>query len=96
MDVFNSTKLEALGYQFNSTWGFTDPRDPRYTARPVSPSAFEPAAIQSKISALGHLGAYASASELWAAERSYYATATYSQWAPATTAEWPSGQFTEA
>ena len=88
MDVFNATILEELGYQFNSTYGYTDPKDPRYTARPISPAAFEPAAIQSKISSLGALGVYASASALFAAERSYYATATYT--ATYATEQWPS------
>ena len=90
MDVFNSTLLEALGYKFSSTWDFTDPRDPRYTARQISAEAFEPEGIRSKVSSLANLGAYASASALFAAERSYFATATDSASYP-TAAVWPSG-----
>ena len=49
MDVFEATRLEALSYQFNETWGWTDTTDLKYIARDSSAAAFEPEAIQNAV-----------------------------------------------
>ena len=73
MDAFNVTLLEELGYRFNSTYDFTDPEDPRYAARDYSAAAYRPAAIQSAISSLGSLNAYAPIASIASAKRRAHA-----------------------
>lgn len=75
MAAFNTTTLEALGYDFNSTQGFGDPMDPRFIAKAYDESAFSDAAKHEAVSSLAALNAYAPVSSLMAAEKQYYATA---------------------
>jgi len=75
LDVFNVTRLEALGYQFNNTYGFFDPMDPRFAPQPYSDAAYQPAAIRSVISSLASLDPYGQGAALSTAEQAYWATA---------------------
>lgn len=75
MDVFDVTKLKDLGYDFADTMKFADPLDAKYTPRASNAAAFASEAIQSTVSELGKLGAYAKATPLFSAESAYYATA---------------------
>ena len=71
MDVFDTTKLEELGYA--DAMKFANPLDARYTPRASNAAAFGMDAIQSTVSELGNLGAYAKATPLLSAESAYYA-----------------------
>lgn len=58
MGAFNVTLLEELGYDFNTTTGFSDPMDERFRARDYDEAAFEPEAIQSVISSYAKMNVY--------------------------------------
>lgn len=89
MAAFNVTLLNELGYEFNSTTGYSDPLAAKFVAQDYNDEAYTESAIISMINAFGNLNAYAPASSLQAAESSYYATAGYNgesaTGAPATT-----------
>jgi hypothetical protein len=76
IDVFNVTKLEALGYSFNSTQVYANPMDAEFAALPFKDQDFSFEAEDAAVSSLAALSAYAPASSLMAAESSYWATAT--------------------
>lgn len=75
LDVFNVTRLAALGY--NSTAGYGNPEASNFAAQSYNPSAYAPAAISSVIASYVNLNAYAPVTSLIAAESAYYATAGY-------------------
>lgn len=77
MDAFNVTYLAEMGYEFNSTQGFSDPTDTRFAAQDYSDAAFSFDAKQSAALSLASMGAYAPATALMSAEAGYYATAGY-------------------
>lgn len=75
MAAFNTTLLRELGYDCNSTQGFSDPMDSRFTAKDYDISAFTDEARREKVRMFGNLNAYAPAEELQAAQAEHYATA---------------------
>lgn len=75
--AFNTTRLRELGYDYNSTMGFSDPMDPRFTARDYDVTAFNDEARREKVRMFGNLNAYAPAQSLQSAQAEYYATAGY-------------------
>ncbi|CAK4030650.1 hypothetical protein AC579_6322 [Lecanosticta acicola] len=77
MAAFNTTRLAALGYTFDSTEQFSDPLDPRFAPKAYNAADYSDAAKHSAVSSLVALSAYAPASSLMAAEAAYYATAGY-------------------
>lgn len=77
MAAFNTTLLRELGYDYNSTQGFSDPMDSRFTAKDYDVDAFNDDARREKVRMFGNLNAYASAQELQDAQAEYYATAGY-------------------
>jgi bilirubin oxidase len=77
MDAFNTTLVESLGYDFNSTFAFSDPMAEQFTAQDYSDEAYQPSALTSAVLSLASLAPYPLASSLMAAENSYYATAGY-------------------
>ena len=77
MDVFNVTKLEALGYEFDATTKFSDPNDSKFVAQDFTEDAFAPEVVRSAALSLASLGAYADPTSIIAAHESYYATAGY-------------------
>jgi len=76
IDVFNVTKLEALGYSFNSTQVYANPTDAKFAALAYKDQDFSMDAEISAVSSLAALSAYSPASSLMGAESSYWATAT--------------------
>jgi FtsP/CotA-like multicopper oxidase with cupredoxin domain len=77
MAAFNTTRLQELGYEYNSTMGFADPMDSRFRAKDYDVSAFTDEARREKVRKFGELNAYKPAQRLQAAENAYYATAGY-------------------
>lgn len=75
LDAFNVTKLEALGYQFNSTQVFGDPVDAKFAAKPYNAADFSSDAETSAVVSLANLNAYAPYTQLVAAQSEYYKTA---------------------
>lgn len=75
LDAFNVTKLEALGYKFNSTQVFGIPDDAKFAAKPYNAQDFTSAAEESTVVSLANLNAYAPYKDLVAAESQYYQTA---------------------
>lgn len=75
MAAFNTTLLRELGYDYNSTQGFSDPMDPRFTAQDYDEAAFTDEARREKVRMFGNLQAYAAVQELQDAEAAYYAAA---------------------
>jgi len=78
IDVFNVTKLEALGYAFNSTQVYANPMDAKFAALPYKKQDYSLDAEMSAVSSLASLNAYAPATSLMAAQSAYWATATVS------------------
>jgi FtsP/CotA-like multicopper oxidase with cupredoxin domain len=76
IDVFNVTKLEALGYGFNSTQVYANPMDAEFAPLAYNAQDFSLDAEINAVSSLAALNAYSPASSLMAAESSYWATAT--------------------
>lgn len=72
MDAMNVTLLKELGYQFNSTWDFAEPTDPRWAAKDYDAGAYEQSAIASTVSKLGNLNAYKPANALATAATKYF------------------------
>jgi len=77
MAAFNVTLLNELGYEFNSTTGYSDPLTPQFVSQDYSDDAYSESSIMSMMQAFGNLDAYAPASSVIAAQSSYYATAGY-------------------
>lgn len=77
MAAFNVSLLDELGYEFNSTTGYSDPLTPQFVSQDYSDDAYSESSIMSMIHAFGNLNAYAPASSVIAAQSSYYATAGY-------------------
>jgi len=77
MAAFNTTRLAALGYEYNSTQQFENPMDARFTAKAYDAAQFSDAARRRAVSAFAALNAYAPASALMAAEAAVYQTAGY-------------------
>lgn len=77
MAAMNISLLEDLGYDFNSTIGFSDPNDERFTAKDYDAAAFEPAGISSAVASLASLNPYSAAQSVIDAQNAYYATAGY-------------------
>lgn len=77
MDAFNVTLLEALGYDFKNTIGFSNPTDTRFAPQDYSAQAFESAAVTSAVMSLASLNPYGGATSIMAAQSAYYATAGY-------------------
>ncbi|KAL1582192.1 hypothetical protein WHR41_09184 [Cladosporium halotolerans] len=73
MAAFNVTRLEELGYNFESTQGFDDPEGKKYSAVDFSADAYDYDAKHSLVRSLGELNAYQPASSIKAAQASWYA-----------------------
>jgi hypothetical protein len=73
MAAFNTTLLEELGYDFNSTQDFSDPMDPRFVAKEYTDSVSNDEARHESVKMFGSLNAYSQAGELQEAEEAYYA-----------------------
>lgn len=77
MAAFNTTRLRELGYEYESTQGFGDPMDARFTAQDYSTAAFTDAARRSAVRSFAALEAYAPVAALQAAQAAYFASGGY-------------------
>jgi len=79
IDVFNVTKLEELGYTYDSTQAFSVPNDEKFAAVPYKAADFALAAEKSALVYFASLNAYQPASALLAAEANIYKTKGYGE-----------------
>ncbi|KAK4988246.1 hypothetical protein LTR50_004072 [Elasticomyces elasticus] len=75
MAVFNSTKLEDLGY--DNAQSFADPLDKRFAPKAYNQADYALPAIKSAVESLASLSAYVQASAVAAALDAHYSTAPF-------------------